>query len=72
MINELPTVYEVVTCKPEQPKNATRSNGNKSKSNGSVVYFTFINSLMKFLLSFVILLFIFHDTFVLPTPVSNI
>ncbi|KAL8109558.1 PHD finger protein ALFIN-LIKE 6-like [Apium graveolens] len=35
MINELPTVYEAVTGNREQPKDATRSNGNKNKSNGS-------------------------------------
>ncbi|KAL1833373.1 hypothetical protein DCAR_0103459 [Daucus carota subsp. sativus] len=35
MINELPTVFEVVTGKVEQPKDAPRSNGNKSKPNGS-------------------------------------
>lgn len=36
MINELPTVYEVVTGKAEQPKDVPRSNGNKSKLTGSV------------------------------------
>ncbi|KAK1370522.1 PHD finger protein Alfin1 [Heracleum sosnowskyi] len=38
MINELPTVYEVVTGKveqPKEPKDATRINGNKSKLTGS-------------------------------------
>lgn len=44
MINELPTVFEVVTGKVEQPKDAPRSNGNKSKPNGSAVNFTFSKS----------------------------
>ncbi|KAK1360403.1 PHD finger protein Alfin1 [Heracleum sosnowskyi] len=35
MINELPTVFEVVTGSAKQSKDSARSNGNKSKPNGN-------------------------------------
>lgn len=59
MINELPTVYEVVTGSAKQSKDSARSNGNKSKPNGNKANILFLNS--RLLITFVIYL----DPFVL-------
>lgn len=41
MINDLPTVFEVVTGAAKQARDAPHNNSNKSKSNGKVlIYWT--------------------------------
>lgn len=39
MINELPTVFEVVTGAPKQSRDADNNSNRKSKSSGKVIFY---------------------------------